>query len=152
MASHSTRAIWRTRRKEESPPLLPLTDLRHLLQVQHLTNRHTPTCQHEPMQSSLRRRRKHFPCWRVTQSSGEVAVMQPGPHFLLRGQSSPALDLVSIAGRSVGPKTESFVLGGRAGMVILHEARSDEEDVADLYIAALRGRSNVQTLVFAGCE
>ena len=150
MTAHPTRHIrWRTTKKER-PPLILLTQLTQLLQIQHLPQRHTPQRQNILMQIVALRCRPALKRGRIAPNGRKVAVVQPIFHgFLLLHAHPLCFAAVSLTGSAEG---EAFRLLGRAFVVVLDPAAADEEDVADLDVATLRRGTDVNALVLAYCD
>lgn len=86
-----TRHIRRCTCHKESPLSKLPTLNSQLLQIPHLTNRATPKRQHTLMQAHMvgikSRRRPHLKSRRITNSRGEVAIVQPIPNGLFARES-----------------------------------------------------------------
>jgi hypothetical protein len=77
---------------------------------------------------------------RVPGHGREIAIVQPIQHGFFLGQPRE-LDVFSLARRELGAG------GGGEEAVLLDEAGADEEDVADVHVAALGGGAEVDVLV-----
>ena len=145
MTTHPTRTIRRRTTKEERPSLIPPTNLRRLLQIQHFSQWHPPQRQYILVQIVLLRRRPPLECRLIASHSTEVAVMQPILHFFGLLHANP----LRFAGVRLVDATEreGRALFGRAVVVVFRPARADEEDVADLDVAALGGWEDIDALI-----
>ena len=144
MTTHAPRTIRRRTAEEERPPLIPPTNLRRLLQIQHLSQRHPPQRQDILMQVILLRRGPALKGGLIAAHRTEVAVVQPIFHFFTLLYADP----LRFTGVTLVDATESEggAFFGRASVVVLGPAGADEHDVADLDVAALRSRQDVDAL------
>lgn len=130
-------------RKEKGPALVLLGQLAQLLQVQHLAEGHAPEREDVLVQVVRLGGRPALEAGRVPSHGGEVAVVEPVLHGLLLLDPRPRL-LAAVG--AVAAQGEGVAFLGRPVVVVLHPAGADEEDVADLDVAALRGRTDVDAL------
>lgn len=83
------------------------------------------------MQKVHLRHRPHLKRRRITTHSRKIDIVQPVAHRGLARNARKALV-------AVGPRPECLALRRGELVVALYEACSDEEDVADVHVAALR--------------
>jgi hypothetical protein len=142
--AHTAWTIIGRARKEKEISLPLLAQLAQLLQIQHLPQRHPPQCQDILMQMIALRRRPPLKSRRIAPYSRKVAVVQPvNDRFFLLHTRPLLFAAVIMAEADLG------VLFGAALVVVLDEAGADEEDVADLDVAASRRGPDVNALRFA---
>jgi len=110
----------------------------------------TPKRQNILMQIPLSLTRPRLKSRAIPCHSREIAIVQPINDFVLLAHARPALRIVWAV--YVRPETESGALAVRLGVVGFHEARANEEHVADLDGAAGGGRADVEALGGAAGE
>lgn len=86
---------------------------------------------------------------RVAAHRREVAVVQPIQNLLFLRDARPALAVVA---RLVRAERRGTALLRRLAVVGFFPAATDEQDVADVDVAALGGGADVETLGFATCR
>ncbi len=147
MAGYPTWAVVRTAAEEERPLLVLLANLRRLLQIEHLSQRHPPQRQDILMQIVSLWRRPPLKSGLVTTHCREIAVMQPVNNHLLLLHTNPS--------RGVGmrlitpPQREPLPLLWTAIVVVLRPTCSNEQDITDLDIPSLRRRPDIDPLRLA---
>jgi hypothetical protein len=147
MTANPIRDIRRTRAKEERPLLILLRQLAHLLQIQHLPQRHPPQREDILMQMIALLRGPALKRRSIPRHSSEVAVVQPVDRLLGLLDPGPALD--RVARPAVGAEADLCVFLRGALVVIFCEACSDEKNVPNVDIAALGSGPDVDALELA---
>jgi hypothetical protein len=145
--------------KEENPPPKLATTLCQPLQVQHLSNRHTPQRQqmfmevvpYNPIISQLLTSLSHtkgaptstarprLEARRIARHRAEPAIVQPVEHVVLLLQPRVGAGAAPARGQRRAPGAAERGVRGA-------EARAHEERVAGAHVAALRGRAQVEGL------
>ena len=162
--------ISRSARKEKEPPIPLPTLLGQLLQIQHLPDRAPPKRQemfmemvfYSPTQISTAPQptpqkntsaqltcmaRPRLKTRRIPRHRGEVAIMQPVDNPLFLRHPRPPLSIIDP--KLMRPQRHPRPLVRRLAVIRLHKPTADEQDIADLDIAALCLRMDIDALVFA---
>jgi hypothetical protein len=142
-------AVIRGARNKESPAVLLLAGLRQLLQVKHLTKRHSPEGQDILVEHVALHSGPGLEGGSITCDGGKITVVQPVNHGFFLLDAGPALCIVWT--QSMGPESCCSSLIRRSGIVGVDEARPDEEKVTNLYVTPLGCRADVYALRFPSC-
>jgi hypothetical protein len=142
------RAIVHRTGQEEEIPLPLAAHLTQPLQIQHLAQRHPPQRQDVLVQVIGLRGGPPLERGGIATHRGEVAVVEPVEDGLFLLQAGPAL---AVGGGIDGVFAQGKGVALLAGflVVLVDEAGADEDDVADLDVAALGGGPDVDALSFA---
>lgn len=147
MTTDAPRTIHRRTGEEESPAIVLLGQLTDLFEIQHLAERHPPQGQNILVQVVRLGGGPALKRWGITPNGAEIAVVQPVLHgfFLLDARPLRGFG-VRVA---VATEGESRVFLRLAPVEVFGPSGPDQEDVANLDVAALGRRSDVEALVFA---
>lgn len=147
MTTNAPGTIRRRAGEEESPAIILLGQLTDLLEIQHLAERHPPQGQNILVQVVRLGGGPALKRGGITADGAEVAVVQPVLHGLLLLDARPLRGFgVRVA---VAAQGEARVLLRLPPVEVFGPAGSDQEDVADLDVAALGRWADVDPLVLA---